>query len=632
MFVVLVLNKMNAANQQTLSALFCSGDGDGVIVTDIQQWELQLTSFTDISMLQVEDDFIHGALCSPDGGIYIIKMSFHVWADTGKFRHPPQCKVDHLEVDAKIRPVGVDMVKRNLFAITCDSEGDLIGLSTVTVGVTGVGLVTRVAGMTERRRRGTNGDGRQEVARFRRPTRVASVRDSATNAQCFMVVDCDRVRLTSGTKALTAFLSVLGDYTRAWGMKTSASAQSSEAAKATQALGSFMQDVHVESCVASSSPADTTTTNGPDRCFSSATRTSMLLLARQLRQLAGALKGHYPIDRVKVRCLVTDTNEHFHARVRAAVSGGMPSLCKFMAIFYRVVMEMAKRLSTTGFLIYTGRSYYQPPSPTAMPWSKLAAVLCAAAAKVKKHKKKLPRGHRQLVKWAYSLARGAKQSTPRARTTMFKAGSLPAPSWSGSRHSAADERNAELSQFGSTETEEQQDHIESGIMVLRAGTMVAMLVKNLKMPPAMIVECARCGPAAVLRLESPVTLHAGAARTTIAELWIPTRKGGRTLRGSGIVMEIECEHFAATLEAGEDVWRATEDGYDLVLTDAVWATFLGDDDIGDDEVEDMDEVESEEEAPADGESNDEAEEPEARPRRFPRAVRRPFSNWRKFYV
>jgi hypothetical protein len=149
------------------------------------------------------------------------------------------------------------MVAVDLLAVTCNSDALCGGVATIERGPNGWSVM-RVTGQAQRRQRATNGDGRHEVARFLQPTRLACVTES--KGQCFLIADIDRVRLTSGTKTLAAYLKVLGKYTKAWGMKTSDSAPSSKgegltkAAEATQALGSFMQDVHDESQASSNRP------------------------------------------------------------------------------------------------------------------------------------------------------------------------------------------------------------------------------------------------------------------------------------------------------------------------------------------------------------------------------------------
>jgi hypothetical protein len=115
-----------------------------------------------------------------------------------------------------------------------------------------------------------------------------------------------------------------------------------------------------------------------------------------------------------VRFAVTDMNEHFHSKVRAMLSGVMPSLCQFLVISYRVVMEMAKRLSNTGYQVFTGRGYYQTPAPTAMPWKELSAVICAATNKIRKWKKKISLTQQPGAAVACEAARGEAVDTTRA--------------------------------------------------------------------------------------------------------------------------------------------------------------------------------------------------------------------------
>jgi hypothetical protein len=111
-------------------------------------------------------------------------------------------------------------------------------------------------------------------------------------------------------------------------------------------------------------------------------------------------------------------------------------------------------------------------------------------------------------------------------------------------------------------------------MGMRAGTIVAVRSDEVKLPPDMI---ARGGTAVVMRLENPVPMGAS---TTNAEVWLPIRDGGRTFQASGIVLEVACHTFAGILEADEHLWRSRDEGYELVLGDDIWATFIGADGLG----------------------------------------------------
>ena len=109
---------------------------------------------------------------------------------------------------------------------------------------------------------------------------------------------------------------------------------------------------------------------GPMGAFRT-TVSSTEMLIKSLLELGKNLEGLFPEDKVHIRSLLTDTNEHFHSRIRAWRE--MPSLLELLQRFTREVLEVAKRsASNVGFHVYTGkRSLHQRPDQRGTVWSKI---------------------------------------------------------------------------------------------------------------------------------------------------------------------------------------------------------------------------------------------------------------------
>jgi hypothetical protein len=196
---------------------------------------------------------------------------------------------------------------------------------------------------------------------------------------------------------------------------------------ATETLAEFMQLVHVN-WARLNSKVETATSNGADGCFSSQTRTGMALLASQTRQLIAALGGHFPIERVQAKRLLTDVNEHFHAKMRQMIWGGMPSLRQFLRYFFSAVIQTVQRLCDVGFIVGTptGREYYESPDTTGLKWDAMEALMVRPmATTLRALRKKLGLTKKQLANLNELLASliGSHQATPRSRTCSFFPGS-----------------------------------------------------------------------------------------------------------------------------------------------------------------------------------------------------------------
>ena len=139
------------------------------------------------------------------------------------------------------------------------------------------------------------------------------------------------------------------------------------------------------------------------------------MLIKSLLELGKNLEGLFPEDKVHIRSLLTNTNEHFHSRIRAWRE--MPSLLEFLQRFTREVLEVAKRsASNVGFHVYTGkRSLHQRPDQRGTVWSKIVPETARH-----KPKPKLKRTSWAKLRERLHPLKGVASGRPRARTAMFK--------------------------------------------------------------------------------------------------------------------------------------------------------------------------------------------------------------------
>jgi hypothetical protein len=175
--------------------------------------------------------------------------------------------------------------------------------------------------------------------------------------------------------------------------------------------------------------------------------------------------------------------------MRAGTVGGMPTLCRFLRIFYRVVVEMAKQHTFTGFHSYFGYAFYQTPSPTGIKWEDISEILDSTRQPfIDKRRKILTPAQRGTVRRMLCKLKGAKQATPRAKTAFFKPGTLPPAVYAATRRQQAD------SPSGFSE-----------VSYLEEDSFVAVNVSAFE-DPAMTSHLAAVAPYAVCRLLQPVGL------------------------------------------------------------------------------------------------------------------------------
>jgi hypothetical protein len=441
---------------------------------------------------------------------------------------------------------------------------------------------------------------------------------------CFVVVDVDRLRLTTGTKVLTCYLKLLANYTYAWGMKKSEKAKSQEGyslgatAAATQAMGKFMEEVHLEAVNINDAPGHT---DGPNRCFATSTRKATKLLGRQLHQLKHALHGIYDVQHVKVRSMLTDTNEHFHSRMRAKTPGGMPTLCSFQRSYFRIAMETLKAITSTGFIIYTRpKSFNQTPNRTTLQYTDVKMDLTAMMPEGwGKPLSRLTTGQRALVRRATSAVRGARQSTPRQKTAMFSAGHLPPAVCALKRRTTADDYN-----FGDSE---KPRHAVADVVpmagyvvgekAIEGGTFVVVSVAALEGCP-LLAQYAAVSPYVFCRLRQTVPVRAILGNSkcdVLVELWrsADVRRQGQNVFVGDVSISIKCGEIISVFDESLYLLQLRQGGDDdemeMSLEEDTWVQLTsGLDDGGDAEFD----IGNEEDATMGEDAEDDAPHPKAR--------------------
>jgi hypothetical protein len=590
--LVVLDSPSSTSNFQRVVVLFCRME-DTLVVGDLVPVVLPRAGgavvWTDISAQRNQGD-THSLTMIVCSSTVLQRVSIIAYLqDDGRFLYKPSFTTMalyplHMPVGARFG--GVDVLDDG--SIICSMQGPAIGVGHIGA----CGSFKMLVGLSVRRTGSSNSDGDETTTTFLCPTRVAG-RVSDGNVTV-MTVDYDRVRLTTRAQALEKYLLCMEEYAAAWGMRRSrkhklASGTIEEVISVTQSLADFTREVHL-AAVAHAGRSESFSTNGPDGCFSSQTRTALQLLADCLRRLSGFVwlevcEQEFRRIAVKPRSLLTDVNENFHARVRLRIQGGMPTLAQFLRCFFRITEEMLKTTTDIGFQTYFGQSYYQPPESGGLRWSDVRPILEGARIKTAGHGR-LSQPDRAIVRQALSGLQRAQQSTPRARTAMFASGTLPVSFYATQRHVQRDILLSRTGTFAASSSAPQS----VGGPEIPIGSIIAVDLADLSLPPATMAQLARFGPHGILRVTD------SQEQGLEAVLWSAgADDDSRALTPTDMCLSINPVTVKAVLNAAEHEYgfEGVGDACRLRLNESVWEDLLGQEVQPEDPVLDHPDVEME---------------------------------------
>ena len=368
-----VLSGSEANAKQSFAVLICRylDQRQGFCVADAFSFELSnLTApCTDLSMCYYNSRAI-GALCGPQCGVVLVKVDPLELADDGRasrFQRPIFSYPVIKAATAEFSPRGVSALPpkfasefdaqpiSHVFVLTVQAP-KFCGVVMLEAQSNGGLVETVVCGQSHKRKATELGNGSEKTAAFLSPTHVSAVQDRTQSKVFISLLDQNRIRAIGSPKSLGVVLSGVGNLARSIGMKKKDKERLdpcllTEVASWVVNMCSILEEVLTEYYAEGNS----TTPNGPQFTFSSATYEALALLRELLDLLVRRLEAAgYDVAAVNVRTLLTDLNEHLHSRLRKA-ENPMPNLVEVFRIFPSVVFEVLKKTMHTGFHIFSSK-------------------------------------------------------------------------------------------------------------------------------------------------------------------------------------------------------------------------------------------------------------------------------------
>ena len=215
--------------------------------------------------------------------------------------------------------------------------------------------VELMAGGPNKRQADCTGDGSRHSSKFRNPTKLAVYGNDVG-----LVVDLDRLRLTSRTNKTAEFLNCMHAVAQGWGMKK----HNGDHDLPVSSLGELIPKVDNLMALVESlhQQASRTSSNGGDGCISNESRTSLQHMAQMLKRLSQQLPADFQAS-LHVRCFLNDLNEHIHGLIRGKFPGGMPTLLQVLMHFPDLVETTLNCLPIQASICTTGGTLITASTP-----------------------------------------------------------------------------------------------------------------------------------------------------------------------------------------------------------------------------------------------------------------------------
>jgi len=227
--------------------------------------------------------------------------------------------------------------------------------------------VELMAGGPNKRQADCTGDGSRHSSKFRNPTKLAVYGNDVG-----LVVDLDRLRLTSRTNKTAEFLNCMHAVAQGWGMKK----HNGDHDLPVSSLGELIPKVDNLMALVESlhQQASRTSSNGGDGCISNESRTSLQHMAQMLKRLSQQLPADFQAS-LHVRCFLNDLNEHIHGLIRGKFPGGMPTLLQVLMHFPDLVETTLNCLPIQASICTTGGTLITASTPHGLMSARLSARL-----------------------------------------------------------------------------------------------------------------------------------------------------------------------------------------------------------------------------------------------------------------